>query len=377
MMLPEEMSLRTEFPLTERMIYLDVAYHNILPTSSAHAMATFCREQLQGGGDPHLWEKEAELTRAKLARLIGAGPEEIAFVKNTAEGLSIAASALPLRPDDNVVINDLEHPSNVYPWRNLERLGIQVRVVNNVGGRLPVPELLAATDARTRAIAISAVQFSNGLRTDLAGLAEHCRPRRVYLVVDAIQALGVLDFDVRRLGVDVVAGGGHKGLLAPYGIGGLYVRRELIPELHPAHLGGEGVYREGVAEELRIRDDACRFEVGNYNFPGLAGLSAGVDILLGVGVKAIEQHLLELCGRLTEGLRRLDLTVVSPLGHGERSSIVVFALPDPDQAVRHFEASGARVSLRRGNIRVSTHLYNTTGDIHRFLGLVESYLASR
>lgn len=377
MMLPDGLSLRAEFPLTEHMAYLDVAYHNILPTSSARAMGAFCREQLQGGGNPHLWEEDVEQTRAKLARMIGADREELAFVKNTAEGLSIAASALSFRPDDNVVINDLEHPSNVYPWRNLERLGVHVRVVPNVSGSLPISGLLAAADARTRAIAVSAVQFSNGLRADLAGLAEYCRPRRVCLVVDAIQALGVLDFDVRSLGVDVVAAGGHKGLLAPYGIGGLYVRRELIPELHPAHLGGEGVYREGVAEELRIRDDARRFEVGNYNFSGIAGLSVGVDMLLSVGVKAIEQHLVQLCGQLTEGLRRLGLTVVSPMGLGERSSIVVFAVPEPDRAVGYFEANGARVSLRRGNIRVSTHLYNTTEDIHRFLGLLESYLASR
>lgn len=214
MLTMETRDLRAEFPLTKRMTYLDTAYHNILPSSVARAVETFCREELQGGGNPHSWDGGVEATREKFARLIGADRAEVAFVKNTADGINVVASALALRRGDNVVLNDLDHASNIYPWRNLERLGVEMRVVSNVGGRLPVPELLAAANARTRVIAISAVQYANGFRCDLAGLAEYCRPRRVYLVVDAIQAIGTLGFDVGALGIDMLACGGHKGLLA-------------------------------------------------------------------------------------------------------------------------------------------------------------------
>jgi selenocysteine lyase/cysteine desulfurase len=376
MLITDRRNLEAEFPLARRVRYLDVAYQNILPLSVAAAMERFVREELVGGGQPEEYKRCAQPPRELFARLIGADAAEVAFIKSTADGLNIAANALPFEVGDNVIINDLEHPSNYYPWLNLRRRGVEVRVVPNEGGRLPVDSLLEAADGRTRALAISAVQYRNGLRSDLAALAQFCRPNGVALVVDAIQALGTVDLDVRALGVDILSCGGHKGLLGPYGVGGLYVRRDLIPTLFPAYLGGEGVANWDGEGAPSLRDDAHRFEVGNYNYSGLIGLQAALELLLDVGMGAIERHVLDLNEPLVEAIRSRGLTLVSPFEPAERSSIVVFSLPDPERAAAFFEARDCRVSIRQGNIRVSTHLYNSRDDIDHFLADVDAYRAS-
>lgn len=366
--------LRSEFPLTEQMMYFDVAYHNVLPSSVADAMSSFIRDEWQHGGFPPSWGPMVHAAREKYARLIGADPAEIAFMKNTADGINTIANALPLHPGDNVIINSLEHASNFFPWRNLSRNEVQVRVVQAVDGRVPTSALLSAVDRRTRAIAISAVQYRTGFRADLAALGTFCRSNGIYLIADAIQAIGTLEFDVENLAVDAVACGAHKGLLGPYGIGGLYVRKELIKDLVPGHLAGEGVAHDSGAEDLRLRDDARRFEVGNHNYLGLTGLSAALDLLLDVGINTIQEQVQDLASYLVEGLLQRDITIVSPREQHESSGIVVFDLPTPEDAVTYFETNGARISLRDGKIRASFHMYNSRAEIDRFLALIDSYL---
>jgi cysteine desulfurase/selenocysteine lyase len=366
-----------EFPLTKRMAYLDVAYHCVLPESVTRAMDSFCRTQLQGGGIPRHWDKGVEDARAKAARLIGADASEIAFVKSTADGLNVAATSLPLRKGDKVLLNDMEHASNVFPWLNLQRAGVEVQTVPTKNGIVSLDDLVAAIDSRTRVVAISAAQFKSGHRADLARLAGVCRPKGIYTVVDGIQGLGTLNMDVHALGIDMLACGAQKGLLGPYGIGVLYVRKELMSALQPGYLAGEGVVGGGKVLEMRLVEDARRFEIGNYNHPGIVGFSAGLDLLLKVGMKTIERHVLDLGQQLIEGLKSQGIPVFGPLNEPERSAIVSFEVPDLERAIERFEANGVRVASRRGYARVSAHLYNSDADITRVLDVLREHLAGR
>ncbi|MBI3966014.1 MAG: aminotransferase class V-fold PLP-dependent enzyme [Chloroflexi bacterium] len=368
--------LRAEFPAASQMTYLDVAFHCLLPSSVAQAMADFCQAELQGGVSPYSWKPLVEETREQFAQLIGASSSEIAFVRNTADGLNVVAGSYPWQERDNVVLSELEHPSNVYPWRNLERHGVQIRVVPNRAGRVPVGELIAACDDRTRVVAISAVQWGTGYRADLAILAEYCRSAGIHVAVDAIQALGSISFDVGALGVDFLSCGGHKGLLAPYGIAALYVRRALIPELTPAYLAEEGVEKTGPFSPIRLRDDARRFEIGNPNYVGVAGLRAALRLLDDLDVAAIERHVLDLGSQVHDGLRRRGVEIIGPEAERERSSIVVFRLSEAEGALERFRAEDIRLSLRSGHIRVSFHAYNTAADVDHLLRAVDDHLAS-
>src|SRR5262249_7737925 len=178
-----------------------------------------------------------EQIKARVARLIGARPSEIAFVKNTTEGLVTVANGLDWREGDNVVLPRIEYPSNVYCWMRLAKIGVSIRWIEPQEGRVPLAAIAQTINKRTRVVSLSAVQFSNGYRHDLAALSELCRRRSVLLNLDAIQWVGALNLDLSQLAVDFLAFGGHKWLLAPIGTGIFYCSANALDRLAPPHVG--------------------------------------------------------------------------------------------------------------------------------------------
>jgi cysteine desulfurase/selenocysteine lyase len=306
-----------------------------------------------------------------MAEFLGAEPDEIALTKNTPEGLNIVAAGLGWRPGDSVVTTDLEFPANIYPWLNLRERGVEVRIVRSEGGRVPAERLLEALDGSTRVLAISYVQFSTGFRSDLATLAEYCRPRGIYVVTDAIQAVGALPVDVHGLGVDFLACASHKWLLGPFGMGWFYCRKELLEQLRPTEVGQASVIqRESWLDyRLEFHPTAARFECGVVNFEGVHGLQASLDLLDEAGRQPIYDRIVALNDYLIEGLDARGYEVVSSRVRCERSGIVSFRSQRHDSAALHKRLHEAEVivSLREGLVRVSPHFYNDTDDVDRLL----------
>jgi len=164
-----------------------------------------------------------------VAQRYATSPEEIALAQNTAEGINIAAHAIPFQPGDNVIFCNMEYPANVYVWMNLERRGVEARIVPNREGGLALDDLEQYLDQRTRVMAVSSVEFLTGFRTDLKGMGELCRARGIYFVVDGIQSLGVIPPDVKECHIDMLSCGGPKWLLGPCGQG--YSQYDLSPYL--------------------------------------------------------------------------------------------------------------------------------------------------
>jgi cysteine desulfurase / selenocysteine lyase len=306
-----------------------------------------------------------------MASFIGADADEIAFTKNTPEGLSFVAAGLPWRSGDNVVTSDLEFPANMYPWLNLRERGVEVREVRSQQGRLPPELLLEAMNASTRVLAISLVQFSSGFRANLAALAEICRPRGIFLVVDAMQAVGALPLDVHRLGVDFLACASHKWLLAPFGMGWFYSRRELLERLRPVEVGVDSVVRREsyLDYQLELLPSAARFECGQINAHSVPGLQAALDLLSDVGQRRVWSTIEGLNAKLVDRLRRHGYDVLSSRRDGERSGIVAFRHPSHASAAvrQRLHEAGVIVSLRENLVRVSPHFYNSLDDIDRLL----------
>jgi len=177
--------LRREFPLTEECTFLDHAATSPLPGRTRAAMTRFIEMRRFVN---QAWEAYKTLDqdlRQALGRLINASPEEIAFVQNTAEGINIAAHAIPFQPGDNVIFCDMEYPANVYPWMNLERHGVEARIIPNREGGLALDDLEEYVDQRTRVVAASSVEFLTGFRNDLQSIGELCKAKGIYFVVDA------------------------------------------------------------------------------------------------------------------------------------------------------------------------------------------------
>lgn len=356
--------LRAEFPVTKRLVYLDIANKTTPPRRVAAAAQAFFERAWSDGGAESYSMQGVEAVRARVARLLGAQAGEIAFVKNTSEGLNIAGHALGVHAGDNVVISSLEHPNLVAAFASLARDGVEVRVAAGADGRPSVEVILACCDERTRAVAVSFVTWAAGHRLDIAALAAAVRPRGITLVVDAIQALGVLDIDVRRLGVDILVAGAHKGLLAVNGIGVLYCRADLIGRLRPAFAARSSLAPGALGSgDLVFADDARRFEFGNPNYLGIHLLGTAIDLIEEIGVPRIEARVRQLTDHLWAVLEAAGRTVRTPREWGERAGIITFDDPNAGATVARLREAGIVVSARGGGVRTSPHFYNTEAEL--------------
>jgi selenocysteine lyase/cysteine desulfurase len=363
----------SEFAIKRNRAYLNNASIGPCSKRVLDAVTGFLRDvEAFGRNNYPNWCRYADhVVKAKIARLIGAKREEIAFVKNTTEGILIVANGLDWREGDNVIVPTIEYPSNVYCWMNLARRGVEVRWYPARDGRLPAAELEPLIDSRTRLVTLSAVQFSNGFRQDLAATSEICRRRGVLLNLDAIQHVGALRLDVGRYRLDFVSVGGHKWLLGPIGSGFFYCRAESMNALHPANVGYHSVDKseDHMDYELVLRGDAGRFEEALVNFPGIYGLDAALDMQLEIGPDAIERRILGLADLAVERLRSKGCRIASPLADGERSGIVCFRHPAAaaETLESRLAAANVDVAVRDGAIRVSPSFYNDEEEIERLV----------
>jgi selenocysteine lyase/cysteine desulfurase len=363
-------SYRKEFPVTEKYIYLDHA--GVAPVSVRVKMAVeqFLTESTEGGAFHYpKWAQRIVEIRQACARLINAGPEEVAFVKNTSHGLSIVAEGLDWRPGDNVIVYEKEFPSNIYPWVNLKRKGVEVKFIPSQGGRILVENIERLIDSRTRLLALSSVQFSNGFRIDLARVGELCRRKGVLFCVDAIQSLGVLPMDVKKYHADFLAADAHKWLLGPEGIGMFYCRRELVERLTPPLIGWKCVQNEFEFDhpDFCLKTDAMRFEEGSMNLMGIIGLGAAIDLLFEVGIENIRDRVLGLGDVLIRESERRGYAVLTPKAPSERGGNITIAGDfDPAGMRDALRGRGIMVNSRGGGLRISPHFYNTKTELMTF-----------
>ncbi len=367
---------RAEFPSTADQVHMNHAGLAPLPRRTAAAIRAFADEAERVTPAAYAgWTGRVETVRAAAAGLLGARPAEIAFVQNTAAGLSLIATGLPWRDGDNVVAIADEYPSNVYPWFGLRRHGVETRLAARRGVRVGVEEIAARVDARTRVVAVSAVDWQSGFRTDLAALGAFCRARDVLLVVDGIQALGALPIDVVASGIDCLAAGGHKWLLAPEGCGLLFVASRVLDRLQPVLLGWKSVDDADtyLPYHFDLRRDAAKLEPGTQMHLGIGALGSSLELLLEIGPRAIEARVLELTDLLAEGLRALGASIVSPRDGGTASSILTFVLGDTDALHATLTAAGVVCRRRLGGVRLAPHFYNDADDVARVLAAVRGH----
>lgn len=361
---------QAEFPVAERWAYFDHAAVAPLPRRSGNVLRAWVDDQEQNGV-VHWpdWEQKLRTARAHAAELIGAHPDEIAFVGSTTQGIGLVAEGFPWREGDSVVTAAEEYPSNIYPWMNLAARGVTLRTVPSREDRVWIRDLAAAMDQTTRVLAISHVEFASGFRNDLDALAELCQARGVALFVDAIQGLGPHLIDVGRTPIDFLAADGHKWLLGPEGAGLLYVRRDWIERLRPLGVGWHSVVGSYNAAtiDFTLKPTAERWEGGSFNMPGLQAFGASLGLLLEIGTEEVSRRILDRAEAVREAAAAAGWEICGSSHPADRSGIVVVDRPgvDLDATVRGLRARGVAVAARRGRLRISPHVYNNHDDLER------------
>ncbi|HUX66650.1 MAG TPA: aminotransferase class V-fold PLP-dependent enzyme [Terriglobales bacterium] len=371
---------RTCFPIVQQRIYCNNAAIAPLALPTRQAMEQVLA-QLCDFGPPTQWQQWVAAlgrVRATLARLVNAAPAEIAFTKNTSEGLATIAQGLDWRPGDRIVAFDCEFPANLYPWLALRSRGVVVELLP--AAALTDLDRLRRACRGARLLSLSLVQFVSGFRADLEAVGAICRETGTWFLVDAIQGLGAFPVDVKRAGVHALAADGHKWLTAPEGAAFLFVDEAFLPHLVPPEVGWLSVAAwddisasqraAAAAAPILWRPGAARFECGTLNYVGLIGLGAAVELLLAVGIETIAAHLLALGDRLAAGLRQQGCELLQlSAAPQHRSGITSFRHPSQsaDHLVARLEAAHIVCSNRDGWVRCSPHLYNSHEEIDTLL----------
>jgi selenocysteine lyase/cysteine desulfurase len=364
---------RRQMPAADEWAYFDHAAVAPIPKPAANAIVHWADEAANFGGAiwPR-WKSARESLRSQAAQLVGAEPDEIALVRSTTEGINLVAEGFHWQAGDNAVTLADEFPSNLYPWMNQARRGVETRRVATDDGRVDLNRLAEACDDRTRIVSISWIGYASGWRNDLAAVAEIAHRRGALFFLDAIQGLGAFPLDMRHTPVDFFAADGHKWLLGPEGAGLFYIRREHLERIHPIGVGWNSVAQASDFShiELKFKDSAARFEGGSSNMVGFAGLRASLELLMSLGIAAIGERILAMtdlaCSRLTEA----GAKIVSHRDNPDRSSgIVLFEWPgrDPQTVRRQLLDRKVVISCRAGKLRISPHAYCNESDIERLV----------
>ncbi|HJW13685.1 MAG TPA: aminotransferase class V-fold PLP-dependent enzyme [Thermoanaerobaculia bacterium] len=361
-------NLDREFPVRKNLVYFNHAAVSPLPRRVAHAIAAHNENARdRGAADWRRWYAEIEEARAKVARFLGAARDEVAFLPNTSWGLNLVAQSFPWKPGENVVTDDMEFPSNAYPWLALGKRGVECRMAKSREGRVTLDDIAAKVDARTRIVAVSWVAFHNGWVFPIEEISRFCRERGILFVLDAIQGLGALPLDVEKAGVDVLAADGHKWLLGPEGCAVFYVSDRVRDQVPPLFAGWWNIRHERgyFAYELDFYESARRYEPGTLPTANIAGLAAGVGLLYEVGLETVRSRILEVRETLKRGLIDRGWVIASP--EPLRSGILAAIHPTADAhvVVKRLEEHGIITAPREGAVRFSPHFYNDPGEVFR------------
>lgn len=364
----QEHAWRAEFPITERLNYLNSCSLAPLPKRGRAALEEFGRQWTDLGGRAWYdhWVGEYEALHGDIARVLGADAGEVALEPSVSAALVSIATTFDYAKRPKVVVADIDFPTDGHTWLALADRGVEVEFVRSPD-RIGVPlELFErAIDERTALVCTGHVYYTSGYIQDVRGLAAICHARGAALVVDAYQSIGAFPFDVHESGVDYLVGGTLKWLMGGPGMAFLYARADVAERARPQALGWWGV-RDPFAfdvEHLAYGPGARRFEYGTPAVAAVFAARAGLALLDEVGIPTVRDRHMVLSQRLLEGALAQGWGARCPTVARDRTAIVTLEHPDAPAAVEILRGAGVIGDARPGLIRLSPHYFNTADEI--------------
>lgn len=366
--------IRRLFPAAETYTYLNSAAVSPIPTTAVEAVTLQLRDVSEhGSAHFNSWIATKDRARALLSEMLGARPENVAFMRNTSDGFASVANGLKWERGDNIVSFENEFPSNFYPWRRIrDEFGVELRLAPERDGRIDLDELIGMIDAKTRLVALSAVQYASGFRADIERVGAAARKADALFAVDIIQGLGAMAFDLPAQYVDIACGAGHKWLCAPEGCGYIYLSDRAREMIHPTFVGWISVETpwDFADRDQPLKSSALAWESGTNSSSLFYGLEQSLLLLREAGLDKIDEYLLDLTDDLCERLANKNYDIVSSRLAGERSAIVCIQHRSglsSAQIAEHLANEQIIVSPRGDRLRIAPHFYNNEQDIRRLV----------
>ncbi len=372
-----DQNYRLLFTFNPEIIYLNHAATGMLPRRTAEAMTEYI-EALASAGEPPiegLLAMQADF-RNFASQLLNVQSGEIAFIRNTTDGLALALHSIDWKTGDNMIVQKDAFPASIYVadycFPKVEKRYVPLQNGNDFYERLD-----QQIDEHTRAVVVDYVHFLSGYRLDLQQLSQLKRKKNFYLIVDGIQGLGAVQVDLKNTAVDFFSAGGIKWLNAPSGTGILYVRNEILDKLVPFHVGWASAHYEDMSSFYPVRPlypDARRFQPANDNFIGMIGLMESIKLIHDIAPQTIETKILQTTTKVIEGLKAHDYLVLTPNSASLRAGIVSFKHPkiETKKIFEYLKDHRVICSLREGWIRLAFHFYNTEAEFDEVFALLHS-----
>ncbi|MFX0203506.1 MAG: aminotransferase class V-fold PLP-dependent enzyme [Candidatus Hodarchaeota archaeon] len=378
--------IRRDFPLLDKIVYLNNAATSILPTPTRRAIEDYMERRAYMY--PFDFEQFfTEVWDRPISQLLNAEPEETISIQSTAEGLNRIYHGLTWNQSDNVVTCDLEYPAVVISLFQLQqKVNFEIRMAKHHNGQYPIDTVVNLIDDNTRAVVLSHVEWIGGWRHDLEQIAKTAKDHNALVIVDPIQSLGAFEFDVKKMGIDALSAQGLKWLLAPFGIGVMYVRSEIVEELSPVYTGVGSLANQKEIWDLiqkeaslmdaiktwPIRTDIKKFQLGIPTCLAIVGLSQSIEYLLNIGLQNIEKRVLDLSEFLIRLLTEHEYKIFGPTDRTHRSGIISFSskVKDPKEICKQLIKQKIYISARGGMLRISPHLYNTKDELSRCMDAI-------
>jgi kynureninase len=359
----EVLRFRSLFPILERWVYLNSCAKGALAKQVRAAYLQFLADWDEQGGPWQLWMGKADELRARFARFIGAQPHEIALTLSASSGATSIASAMEYGKRRKIVMGDQEYPTMGQVWLAQVGSGASVQFVESRGRAHPSPEDYGkVVDNDTLIVPLTHVSFRNGSTLPVRDITEVCHRRGAYVLLDDYQCTGTRPIDVKYLGIDFLVSGMVKYMLGPPGIGFLYVREELIQELHPRVTGWFG-RRDPFSLDLAplsYSDTAQRFETGTFPVGAIYASLAALDLLSAFGPIRVAEQIAKITQRVLAETRDLGFNVTTP--RESEGPMVSIETDEVFPLVAFLRERNILIAGRNNLFRVSFHAYNTMDD---------------
>ncbi|MBV9610786.1 MAG: aminotransferase class V-fold PLP-dependent enzyme [Acidobacteria bacterium] len=364
---PEEvLQFRKLFPIFRKKVHLCSNSKGALSDTVMRAHQEYLDSWNNDGAPWHTWVGKHEELRAAFASLIGARPHEIAVCPSVSVALGSVASCINWRERPGLVFDDYSFPSVTYLWHAQSMRGAEIRRVHpDEKLEISPPAFDTVLDENCRLVSVAHVCYKNGHRLDLRSVAQKAHEIGAWFVVDDYQSSGSRPLNVRELGIDILTTGTVKFMLGSAGVALLYVREELLPELHPTLTGWFGQKNPDDFQIERHDEaiDSTRFQNGTPAIPAIYDSLVGIELIKTVGLGKIGHWIDTLTALLIARLHEEGFVPATPIDPAKRGPQVAIRTTDMDAAVAELARRNICVTSRDGNIRIAFHYYNTTEDI--------------
>ncbi len=377
--------VRKLFPITDSCVYLDSAHYSQFSLETRNRLTDFINTYTYSNLNLSLFNyRISDTLKVKCAELIGSDKDDIIITSSTTHGLNIFVNGIQLESGDCVAYADSEFPAIVYPWLNQEKLRkIKNILIPSVNGQIKLDDIeKVIRENKVRVLTISSVEFL-GFRNDLKSIGKICKESNCYLVVDAIQSMGVCPIDVTDLGIDFLSAGSQKWMMAPAGVGFAYISPLIKDQVVPTYVATSSIqyeFKNFLDYKLNFREDGAAYENSTLNTLGMIGMESSIELFLKLGVENIFNHILKLQNIFIGEVKDSDFIIESNLEPIHRSNILIFSHKDRSQnesVQKALEKENIFIALREGFLRLAAHIFNNEDDILKLVKALKQFSAKQ